>query len=66
MKLEDALSTLTEREKEIYMMSKGNCFSMEKVSKILGVTKSTVQTTLERADEKIKIQISESLFCMVG
>lgn len=48
------------------MMSKGNCFSMEKVSKILGVTKSTVQTTLERADEKIKIQISESLFCMVG
>ncbi|EOO22073.1 hypothetical protein ICM_06304 [Bacillus cereus BAG1X2-3] len=39
---------------------------MEKVSKILGVTKSTVQTTLERADEKIKIQISESLFCMVG
>ncbi|MDY8165811.1 sigma-70 family RNA polymerase sigma factor [Bacillus thuringiensis] len=66
IKLEDALSTLTEREKEIYMMSKGNCFSMEKIAKILKVTKSTVQTTLKRADEKIKIQISESLFCMVG
>ncbi|MGF1438742.1 sigma factor-like helix-turn-helix DNA-binding protein [Bacillus thuringiensis] len=66
IKLEDALSTLTKREKEIYMMSKGNFFSMEKVSEILGVTNSTVQTTLEREDEKIKIQISESLFCIVG
>ncbi|PEB56229.1 RNA polymerase subunit sigma-24 [Bacillus pseudomycoides] len=66
IKLEDALSTLTEREKEIYMMSKGNCYSMEEIAKRLKVTKSTVQTTIERADEKIKIQINESLFCMVG
>ncbi|MED3069398.1 sigma-70 family RNA polymerase sigma factor [Bacillus thuringiensis] len=55
IKLEDALSTLTEREKEIFMMSKGNCFSMGKVSEILGVTKSTVQTTLERANKKVTL-----------
>ncbi|PFH81655.1 RNA polymerase subunit sigma-24 [Bacillus cereus] len=66
IKLEDALSVLTEKEKEIYMMYKGNCLSMDKISNILKITKSTVQTVLKRSDEKIKKQIKESLFCIGG
>ncbi|MED1539108.1 sigma-70 family RNA polymerase sigma factor [Bacillus pseudomycoides] len=64
IKLEDALSTLTENEKEVYMMYKGNCFSMDKISKTMKVSKGTIQTILRRADQKITKQIKESLFCM--
>ncbi|WP_270364722.1 sigma-70 family RNA polymerase sigma factor [Bacillus paranthracis] len=65
IQIEDALSTLTEREKEIYVMSRGRGLTMEKISNYLGVKKTTVQNHLERADKKIGKRINESLFCMV-
>ncbi|EMA6344863.1 RNA polymerase subunit sigma-24 [Bacillus cytotoxicus] len=64
--LDDALSTLSESEREIYIMFKGYCFSMGEISTLMNKSKSTVQTVLRRADEKIGKQIKESLFCMVG
>ncbi|WP_242136632.1 sigma factor-like helix-turn-helix DNA-binding protein [Bacillus cereus group sp. BfR-BA-01360] len=64
--LDDALSTLSESEREIYIMFKGYCFSMGEISILMNKSKSTVQTVLRRADEKIGKQIKESLFCMVG
>lgn len=64
MQLEDALSTLTDREKEIYVMSRGHGLTMEKISNYLGVKKTTIQNHLERADKKIGKRINESLFCM--
>lgn len=66
IKLEDALSTLTENEREVYMMFKGNCLSMDKISKILNVSKGTIQKSLQRSEIKIAKQLQESLFCMVG
>ncbi|MEH6944402.1 sigma-70 family RNA polymerase sigma factor [Bacillus sp. JJ722] len=63
VKLDDALSVLTEREKEIFLMSKGNCLSFSKIADLLEVSKSTVQDTIERADKKITEQINTSLFC---
>ncbi|SCM07903.1 A0A073JSD0 (Uncharacterized protein) [Bacillus cytotoxicus] len=64
--LDDALSTLSESEREMYIMFKGYCFSMGEISIMMNKSKSTVQTVLRRADEKIGKQIKESLFCMVG
>ena len=65
-RIEDALSVLTEREKEMYLMSRGNMLSFEQIANILVISKSTVQTTIERAEDKIAKQISQSLFSFAG
>ena len=62
IRIEDALSTLTEREKEIYLMSKGHGLSRSQIAKYLVVSKSTIQDAIERAEKKIQKQISSSLF----
>lgn len=64
IQLEDALSTLTEREKEIYVMSRGHGFTQEKISNYLGVKRTTVQEYLKRADKKIGERLNGSLFCI--
>ncbi|HDR7795327.1 TPA: sigma-70 family RNA polymerase sigma factor [Bacillus luti] len=65
IKLEDALSTLTENEREIYIMFKGNCLSMDKISKLMKVSKGTIQKSIKRSDIKIAKQLEGSLFCMI-
>lgn len=64
IQLEDALSTLTEREKEIYVMSRGYGFTQDKISNYLNVKRTTVQEYLKRADKKIGERLSGSLFCI--
>lgn len=65
-RIEDALSVLTEREKEVYLMSRGQMLSYEDIAKLLCVSKSTIQKTIERAENKIYKQISQSLFSYTG
>ncbi|PGC59230.1 RNA polymerase subunit sigma-24 [Bacillus toyonensis] len=64
IQLDDALSTLSETEKEIFVMYKAGMFTQEEIAKMRGVTRSTVQQNLRRADKKIAQQVKESLFCM--
>lgn len=63
IQLEDALSVLTEREKEIYLMSRGNCFSYSEIAGYLVISRSAVQTMIERSEKKIAQQVKESIFC---
>ncbi|MCM3665523.1 Fis family transcriptional regulator [Mesobacillus subterraneus] len=60
----DALSTLTEREREIYLMSRGYCFPESHIAYMLNVHIGTVRKTISRAEDKIKIQKNQSLFCL--
>ncbi|GAF65232.1 putative RNA polymerase [Bacillus sp. TS-2] len=55
-KINEILSKLTEREKDIYLMSRVNLLSYQQIASLLSVSKSTIQKTLERAEMKIKIQ----------
>ncbi|MGH1313728.1 sigma-70 family RNA polymerase sigma factor [Bacillus toyonensis] len=64
IQLDDALSTLSETEKEIFVMYKAGMFTQEEIAKMRGVTRSTVQQNLRRADKKIAQQVNGSLFCM--
>ena len=66
IQLEDALSVLTEREKKVYLMSRGYCLPYREIAKYLMISCSTVQTMIERAEKKIARQIDESLFCNCG
>lgn len=66
VRLEDALSLLTEREKEVYLMSRGYCLTYREIARYLDITCSTVQSMIERAEKKIARQVNESLFCNCG
>ena len=63
--IDDALCTLTEREKDVFMMIKVEGLTFESTADLLGIKKSTVQTHFERAECKIKKRKNESLFLVL-
>lgn len=63
-RIKDALSVLTDREREIYLMSRGYSLPYKDISKYLGITVSTVKTNIKRAEKKIGQRTNESLFCI--
>ncbi|WP_019123798.1 sigma-70 family RNA polymerase sigma factor [Brevibacillus massiliensis] len=63
--LEDALSGLSERERECYTLAHGECFSFEEIADLLGISKSSVATHIKRAQTKISKRLMNSLF-LVG
>lgn len=58
-RIEQALARLTAREKEIYIMSRGAVMSYEQIAAMLAISKSTVQTTIQRAEKKIAAQVAQ-------
>jgi positive control factor len=65
-RIEDALSVLTDREREVYLMSRGYCLTYNEIANYLCISSSSVQTMIERAEKKIQKRINESLFCLCG
>ncbi|NNV07789.1 sigma-70 family RNA polymerase sigma factor [Geobacillus sp. MMMUD3] len=65
-RIEDALSVLTDREREVYLMSRGYCLTYSEIANYLCISSSSVQSMIERAEKKIKRRINESLFCLCG
>jgi RNA polymerase sigma-70 factor (ECF subfamily) len=63
--IEDALSTLSVRERECYIMKYGKCYSIGDIANILNVKRGTIQDYLKKAEEKVKNNIENSLF-LVG
>lgn len=53
LKIDFALSDLTERETDIYVMHHAEMLPLEEIAELLGVKKSTVATTIRRAQKKI-------------
>jgi positive control factor len=62
--IEDALSVLTAKEKEVYLMSRGHCLSYSQIANCLCISSSSVQTMIERAEKKIAKRRYDSLFCL--
>lgn len=62
LRIEDALSVLTESEKEIFLMHHVQKLSLGQIAKYRDVKKTSVQNQLERAKTKIREQTSCSLF----
>lgn len=63
--IEDALCGLSERERECYVMAYGQCFSHAEIAELLGISKSSVDTHIKRAQQKISERVMNSLF-LVG
>ncbi|WP_339189775.1 sigma-70 family RNA polymerase sigma factor [Paenibacillus sp. FSL P2-0121] len=62
--IESALSRLSERERECYVLAYGECFSFQEISQMLGVAKGTVAEYVERAQKKISEELSNNLFLL--
>jgi positive control factor len=62
LRIEDALSVLTEAEKDVFMMHYVQLLSLGEIAAIKKVSKSTIQTQIERSKKKIKQQTLCSLF----
>jgi positive control factor len=62
--IEDALSVLTAKEREVYLMSRGHCLSYSQIANYLCIASSSVQTMIERAEKKIAKRRYDSLFCL--
>jgi positive control factor len=52
-RINQALSVLTEKEKEIYLMSRGHCLTYSQIARYLCISRSSVQSTIERAENKL-------------
>lgn len=55
--IEYALSTLTQKQKEMYLSHVADGNSLDKIASLMGVSKGTVQKTVDRAKKKIAIQL---------
>lgn len=60
--LDDVMGDLTQREKDVFTLVKAEGITFEYTAELLGVSKSSVQTYLERAERKIKNRKNGSLF----
>ncbi|MFB6364261.1 sigma factor-like helix-turn-helix DNA-binding protein [Paenibacillus elgii] len=60
--IESALSRLSERERECYVLAHGECFSREYIADLLGITKGSVDQFVSRAQKKISAEVQNSLF----
>lgn len=62
--INSALRGLTKNERTVFVMIRAERMTFGKVARILGLTKSTVQTQLQRAESKIKKNISSGNTCL--
>jgi RNA polymerase sigma factor (sigma-70 family) len=60
--IEDALSRLSDRERECYVLAHGECFSFSEIAGMLGVSKGSVEVYVTRAQKKISEDLQSSLF----
>ncbi|WP_010279826.1 sigma-70 family RNA polymerase sigma factor [Paenibacillus senegalensis] len=52
-RLEQALSMLSDRERECYLLAHGECFSYQEIAELLQVTKGSVSQYIRRAQIKL-------------
>jgi positive control factor len=60
--MRDALNLCTRREKLVFILSHVKLLSLQEIADKLSVSKSTIQTTLTRAEKKISKQLDTDMF----
>ncbi|WP_241657167.1 sigma factor-like helix-turn-helix DNA-binding protein [Halobacillus salinus] len=64
-RIEDVLSVLTNKEKDIFFMNKVEQLSYERIAELIGVKKTTVQSHINRCEVKMRKQMDNSMFSMI-
>ncbi|MDP4095458.1 RNA polymerase subunit sigma-24 [Paenibacillus sp. P96] len=60
--IKDALSVLSPRERECYVLAHGECFSHSAIASMLNISKDSVTEYISRAQKKISHELESSLF----
>lgn len=60
--IEEAMSALSERERECYVLHHGMCFSYQQIADMLLLKKGTVQSYIDSAQQKIDHEKLTNLF----
>ncbi|MBW7477254.1 sigma-70 family RNA polymerase sigma factor [Paenibacillus oenotherae] len=58
-RIREVLSGLTERERDCYVMAHGECFSLAEIGRMIGISKGTVHTYVQRAQKKISDKLGD-------
>jgi len=62
--IEDALSRLSDQERECYILAHGQCLSHSEIAALLKITKGAVSKVVSRAQQKISEDLRNSLFLL--
>ncbi|MEK8128683.1 sigma factor-like helix-turn-helix DNA-binding protein [Paenibacillus filicis] len=62
IQIDTALSNLSDRERECYIMAHGDCFTHEQIARMLGISKGSVDKFVDRAHKKVSEEVQNSLF----
>lgn len=60
--LDEAMYKLTDNERDCYKMKYGQCFTEYEIAEILGISRTTVQKYVERAETKINDTLRNNIF----
>ncbi|QOS77940.1 RNA polymerase subunit sigma-24 [Paenibacillus sp. JNUCC31] len=60
--ISDALSRLSDRERECYVLAHGECYSHSAIADMLYISKDSVSEYIDRAQRKISKDLESSLF----
>ncbi|WP_082672976.1 sigma factor-like helix-turn-helix DNA-binding protein [Paenibacillus senegalimassiliensis] len=63
--IDEAMRTLSERERQAYTLHVALCFSLAQTAQEMNTSKSTVQSYVERAKEKIRKEREANLFLAI-
>ncbi|MNP19315.1 positive control sigma-like factor [compost metagenome] len=64
--IEEAMHTLSDREKDCYMMKYGQCFSERQIASMLDISQQAVNKNIQNAERKINESIKSNLFLQIS
>lgn len=51
--IDEVLNRLSPREREVFILSRGHCFSFQEIGDLLGISRNTVGELMKRAERKL-------------
>ncbi|MNI41885.1 positive control sigma-like factor [compost metagenome] len=64
--IDEALHTLTKKEKDCYMLKYGQCFSERDIARMLNISQQAVNQNIKRAEAKINDSIRNNIFLPIA
>ena len=61
-RINDALCTLTERERDVFVLREAEQYKFVQIAELMGLSESTIKTQYSRAKKKVEERLVSSLF----
>lgn len=64
--IDEAMHSLSDRERECYIMKFGQCFSERQIAGMLDISQQAVNKHIQKAEKKIKESLKSNLFLQIS